>query len=67
MPKVEIHRDLPWVWIELANGRQYYFREEEAEEFLEEMEDGARAFNLPLEEFILQSAQAWDNAGECHD
>lgn len=51
---ITVNRSIPYVAIQLSDGTEYYFQEEEADNLLSEVPDWINA-----EVYLLASAQDW--------
>ncbi len=63
MPKdavlIDINHGIPYVAIELPNGKEYYFQGEEAGNILEEATTASNKFETSLENTLLWMSNGW--------
>lgn len=56
---VDISHSLPYVAIDLPNGKEYFFQGEEAGNILEEATTASNKFETSLEDALLWMANGW--------
>jgi hypothetical protein len=56
---IYIHHLLPYVSVDLPNGKSYFFQGEDAGGLIEDATTTSNKFNVPLEDAMLWMASSW--------
>ena len=56
---MDINYSIPYLAVDLPDGKSYYFQGEEAGDILEEATTASNKFNVSLEDAILWMALSW--------
>lgn len=56
---IDINYGMPYIGINLPNGKEYFFQESAASEIMDEAKNAAEKFDVNIEDALIWMAQSW--------